>query len=135
MSGSHPDRIKAACLYVLDSESAQAGHVYAEAEELLPAVKKLLEEKATEVIPYEAISEAIIKLGEERKVIAEGQQLYLPSLFFSEKGIVTNIKRILNQTEFNEQFPESEFLLALGQLEERLSVQYAPSQKMLFKKR
>lgn len=129
MSGSHPDRIKAACLYVLDSESAQAGHVYAEAEELLPAVKKLLEEKATEVIPYEAISEAILKLGEERKVIAEGQQLYLPSLFFSEKGIVTNIKRILNQTEFNEQFPESEFLLALGQLEERLSVQYAPSQK------
>ncbi|WP_461611442.1 SF1B family DNA helicase RecD2 [Cytobacillus kochii] len=129
MSGSHPDRIKAACLYVLDSESAQAGHVYAEAEELLPAVKKLLEEKATEVIPYETISEAIIKLGEERKVIAEGQQLYLPSLFFSEKGIVTNIKRILNQTEFNEQFPESEFLLALGQLEERLSVQYAPSQK------
>ena len=29
----------------------------------------------------------------------------------------------------NEQFPESEFLLALGSLEERLGVQYAPTQK------
>lgn len=33
------------------------------------------------------------------------------------------------QTEYEEQFPESEFLLALGELEERLGVQYAPSQR------
>ena len=33
------------------------------------------------------------------------------------------------QTQYEEQFPESEFLLALGELEERLDVQYAPSQR------
>src|SRR5207249_1062704 len=31
--------------------------------------------------------------------------------------------------EYEDQFPESEFLLALGSLEERLGVQYAPTQK------
>ena len=40
-----------------------------------------------------------------------------------------NIKRMLAQTEYEDQFPESEFLLALGELEERLDVSYAPAQK------
>ena len=35
----------------------------------------------------------------------------------------------MNKQEYKEQFPESEFLLALGSLEERLNVQYAPTQK------
>ena len=42
---------------------------------------------------------------------------------------MTSIQKLLEQTEYNEQFPESEFLLALGSLEERLDVQYAPTQK------
>ncbi len=42
---------------------------------------------------------------------------------------MTNLQRVMEQTEYADQFPESEFLLALGKLEERLNVQYAPSQK------
>ena len=48
---------------------------------------------------------------------------------FAEKGLIINIKSVLEQTEYDDLFPESEFLLALGKLEERLKVQYAPSQK------
>ncbi|GLB58313.1 SF1B family DNA helicase RecD2 [Cytobacillus sp. NCCP-133] len=129
ITGSHPDRIKAACLYILEMEGMQAGHVYVEAKVLLQSVKKLLEENKQDPIEFKEISNELIKLEEEGKIMAEGQKIYLPSLYFSEKGLVTNIKRILNQTEFDEQFPESEFLLALGNLEERLGVQYAPTQK------
>lgn len=129
ISGSHPDRIKAACLYILEMESMQAGHVFVEAKVLLQSVKKLLEENKRDSIEYREISNELIKLEEEGKIKAEGQKLYLPSLYFSEKGLVTNIKRILKQTQYDEQFPESEFLLALGNLEERLRVQYAPTQK------
>ncbi|MCM3091353.1 MULTISPECIES: SF1B family DNA helicase RecD2 [unclassified Cytobacillus] len=129
ISGNHPDRIKAACLYILETESMQAGHVYIEAKPLLQSVKKLLEENKHDVIEYRDISNELIKLEEEGKIKAEGQKVYLPSLYFSEKGLVTNIKRILKQTQYDEQFPESEFLLALGNLEERLGVQYAPTQK------
>ncbi|AND41611.1 ATP-dependent RecD-like DNA helicase [Cytobacillus oceanisediminis] len=129
ISGNHPDRIKAACLYILEMESMQAGHVYTEAKPLLQSVKKLLEENKRDSIEYRDISNELIKLEEEGKIMAEGQKIYLPSLYFSEKGLVTNIKRILKQTQYDEQFPESEFLLALGNLEERLGVQYAPTQK------
>ncbi|NRG46845.1 ATP-dependent RecD-like DNA helicase [Bacillus sp. CRN 9] len=129
LSGSHPDRIRAACLYVLEQESMQAGHVYTEAKVLLEGVKNLLEENKNDPIMYDEISNEIIKLGEEGKIMADEQKLYMPSLYFSEKGIVSNIKRILKQTQYDEQFPESEFLMALGNLEERLGVQYASSQR------
>jgi exodeoxyribonuclease V alpha subunit len=129
ITGNHPDRIKAACLYTLEQECMQTGHVYVEAEELLHRVKGLLEENQRDQINYLDISSEIIKLTEESKIIGEEQKVYLPSLYFSEKGLVTNIKRILDQQQYNDQFPESEFLLALGKLEERLGVEYAPSQK------
>ncbi|WP_407675624.1 SF1B family DNA helicase RecD2 [Peribacillus glennii] len=129
ISGSHPDRIKAACLYTLETQSLQEGNVYLEADQLLESVKKLLEENKRDRIEFGEISDEIIKLGEEGKVIVEERRVYLPSLYFSEKGIVTNINRILAQTEYENQFPESEFLLALGELEERLGVDYAAAQK------
>ncbi|UQD52851.1 ATP-dependent RecD-like DNA helicase [Bacillus methanolicus] len=129
ITGNHPDRIRAACLYTLEKESLQAGHVFLNAEDLLESVKKLLEENQPEKIDYTDISNELLKLQEEGKIIGEEKRIYLPSLYFAEKGLVTNIKRILSQTEYENQFPESEFLLALGKLEERLGVQYAPTQK------
>ncbi len=129
ISGNHPDRIKAACLYILENECMQTGHVYIQAEGLLEKVKNLLEENKRDQIDYMDISNEVIKLEEEGKIIGEEKRVYLPSLFFAEKGLVTSISRILKQTEYKDQFPESEFLLALGDLEERLGVQYAPTQK------
>jgi len=129
ITGNHPDRIKAACLYTLENESMQTGHVYMYAEDLLEQVKSLLEDNKRDQIEYIDISNELIKLEEEGKIIGEEKRIYLPSLFFAEKGLVTSISRILKQTEYQEQFPESEFLLALGGLEDRLGVQYAPTQR------
>ncbi|WP_160721881.1 SF1B family DNA helicase RecD2 [Bacillus sp. USDA818B3_A] len=129
ITGSHPDRIKAACLYTLENDCMQTGHVYLHAEDLLEQVKTLLEDNKSDQIEYSEISNELIKLEEEGKIIGEEKRIYLPTLFFAEKGLVTNINRILKQTEYSNQFPESEFLLALGGLEERLGVQYAPSQR------
>ncbi|MBM7584787.1 exodeoxyribonuclease V alpha subunit [Bacillus pakistanensis] len=129
ITGSHPDRIKAACLYTLEQTSLQEGHVYSETEQLLLKVKALLENSQKETIAFTEISNEIIKLEEEGKIIGEETNVYLPSLFFSEKGIVSNIETILKQEQYEDQFPQSEFLLALGKLEDRLGVQYAPSQR------
>jgi exodeoxyribonuclease V alpha subunit len=125
----HPDRAKAGCLYTLMQECLQNGHVYLKAEQLLPKVKKLLEQSRPNEIPFHAISDSIIQLEEEGKIVVEEQRIFIPSLYFSEKGIVSNIERIMVQNRYAEQFPESEFLLALGKLEERLGIQYAPSQR------
>jgi exodeoxyribonuclease V alpha subunit len=129
ISGNHPDRIKAGCLYTLENESIQNGHVYILTQDLLEKVKQLLEENNRDQIEFMDISNEVIKLQEEGKLVVEEKRVYLPSLNFAEKGLVTHIKRILSQTEYEDQFPESEFLLALGSLEERLGVQYAPTQK------
>lgn len=129
LSGSHPDRIKAACLYTLENESMQTGHVYMHVEDLLEQVKSLLENNKSEEVPFADIANELVKLEEEGKLIGEEKRVYLPSLFFAEKGLVTSISQILQQTEYKDQFPESEFLLALGGLEERLGVQYAPTQR------
>ncbi|UTI41837.1 ATP-dependent RecD-like DNA helicase [Niallia sp. RD1] len=129
ITGNHPDRLKAGCLYILELSSNQEGHVYLQAEYLLEKVKVLLEENQKEEIEFSQIAEQIIQLEEEGKIIVEDKKIYLPSLFFSEKGLVRNIKRVMEQSEYKDQFPESEFLLALGNLEDRIGVQYAPSQR------
>ena len=129
LGGSHPDRIKAGCLYMLEQESMQNGHVFVEAEQLLHHVKQLLENSQPTEIPFTEISQALIHLAEESKVVGEDKRIYIPSLYYSEKGIVTSIRKTMEQTEYKDQFPESEFLLALGELEDRIGVQYAPSQK------
>lgn len=129
LGGNHPDRIKAGCLYMLEQESMQNGHVFVEAEQLLIHVKQLLENSQPTDIPYTEISQALVQLSEESKVVGEENRIYIPSLYYSEKGIVTSIQKTMEQTEYKNQFPESEFLLALGELENRIDVQYAPSQK------
>jgi exodeoxyribonuclease V alpha subunit len=129
MVGKHPERIKAACLYVIDQFSLQEGHVYLLGEQLYERVRGLLESSHYEMISQTDIIQQLEYLVEEGKLILEDERYYLPSLFFAEKGLVTNIKRLLEQDEYDDSFPESEFLLALGALEERLKVQYAPSQK------
>lgn len=129
ISGNHPDRLKAGCLYTLESECLQAGHVYMEASILLEKVQALLEANKQETINTSDIEHIFIQLEEESKLVIEETRVYLPSLFYSEKGLVTNMKRLLEQTEVSEQFPESEFLLALGKLEERIHVTYAATQK------
>jgi len=129
IGGNHPDRIKAGCLYMLETECHQEGHTYIEAKQLLQNVQQLLEENKRDTIEFQDISTGILSLEEEGKLVIEDQRIYSPSLYYSEKGIATNIKRILSQTEYSDAFPESEFLLALGELEERLQVEYAPAQK------
>ena len=80
-------------------------------------------------LSYKDITQELLKLETEGKIIVEEQRFYLPYLYYSEKGLVTSIQRFYNRLNMLKQFPESEFLLALGSLEERLSVHYAPSQK------
>lgn len=134
ISGTHPHRIQAGCRYTLEMESMQNGHVYVNKEELARDVKALLEEYQNVEIPLDSVETELLKLEEESKVVIEGDKVYLPSLYFSEKGIASNIERIMSQTEYEDQFPESEFLLALGELEERIGVEYAPSQKEAIQK-
>lgn len=129
ISGNHPDRIRAGILYILETDCVGEGHIFLPNDQLVQRVKVLLEENKRDQIARGDIETELICLSEEGNIVIEDEFIYLPSLYYSEKGLVTSIKRILKQTEYDQLFPESEFLLALGNLEERLKVQYASSQK------
>ena len=59
--GNHPDRIKAGCLYILEIECMQKGHVFVHAEYLLVQVQKLLEENKRDSIEFSDIIKRIIE--------------------------------------------------------------------------
>ncbi|MET1138646.1 ATP-dependent RecD-like DNA helicase, partial [Bacillus subtilis] len=80
------------------------------------------------------VADAIISLGEQKELFIEDERCYYPSLYYAEQSFAKRVQKIAGQTEYDDQFPESEFLLALGELEERMKVQYAPSQKEAIQK-
>ncbi|MGG3999562.1 SF1B family DNA helicase RecD2 [Anoxybacillus kestanbolensis] len=128
ISGNHPDRIRAGCLYVIEQHCMQEGHVYMTYEQLLTEVKQLLEAKRQELVDVACISREMVHLSEEGKLIVEEDRFYIPSLYFAEKGIVSNVKRLLEQKGMTT-FSEAEFLLALGEWEEEANIQYSQKQK------
>ncbi|MGK7377847.1 SF1B family DNA helicase RecD2 [Planococcus sp. 1R117A] len=128
ITGSHPDRIKASILHLLNQASLSEGHVYVDAKTLIPLVKEMLEINPRDEIPIELISKAMIELNEEGKVAGEKTRLYLPSLYYSELGIATKLETMLASQAKRERFPASEVRRALGEAEERLEVNYAETQ-------
>nr|WGE05336.1 ATP-dependent RecD-like DNA helicase [Bacillus subtilis] len=136
LSGNHPERVKAAILYTLETTCLSEGHTYIETEQLIIDTQSLLNQSAREgqrITEMDAAN-AIIALGENKDIVIEDGRCYFPSLFYAEQNVAKRVKHIASQTEYENQFPESEFLLALGELEERMNVQYAPSQKEAIQK-
>ncbi|KOO47010.1 SF1B family DNA helicase RecD2 [Priestia koreensis] len=129
MEGNHPDRIRAGILYVLEQECNQIGHVYLTFQQLQQQTIELLQKNHQDGITFDDVMDEMERLKDDKKLVLADDKAYIPPLYYAEKGVATAIKRVLEQTEYTDQFPESEFLLALGELEERLSVQYAPSQR------
>ncbi|MCM3086651.1 ATP-dependent RecD-like DNA helicase [Bhargavaea ginsengi] len=128
ITGDHKDRVKAAVLHLLNMAALSEGHVYVEAEALLPEAKRLLEASQPHKIGFEAISQAIVELGEESKIAVEQQRCYLPSLYFSEIGIASKVVSLLEDDSHSDAFPQSEIRKTLGGIEERLGVTYAKTQ-------
>lgn len=128
ITGNHPDRIKAAVLHTLTQAALSDGHVYLDAEQVLPQVKEILEQSQRVEIPYEAISKACIEMREESKICGEETRLYLPSLYFSEVGIASKILDLIKENKKRTHFSKDEIRKAIGEVEERYNVTYAPTQ-------
>ncbi|MGC4375860.1 ATP-dependent RecD-like DNA helicase [Fictibacillus sp. Mic-4] len=124
----HPDRIRAACLYILQEIGAEFGHVYLPMQTVIKEVQKLLG-SGKDTIEESTVFREIEGLREEKKIIIEEDRVYIPSLYYAEKGLANIIRSISAQDEYKDAFATSEFLKALGDLEERLSIEYGESQK------
>lgn len=128
ITGKHPDRVKAAIFHILNTAALSDGHVYLDAEHVLPLVKEMLEQSQRQEIPFEDISKACIELREEGKICGEETRLYLPSLYFSEVGIASKILTLVERNSKAEHFSKDEIRKAIGETEELLQVTYAETQ-------
>lgn len=97
-------------------------------EETIQAAGKLLSAPGATVGEGDIVRE-LDALEEDGKLVLEGEDVYLPELYYAEKGIVTGIQKLTEQAESSDEFSETEFLEALGKVEEKLSMQYAESQQ------
>lgn len=127
ITGNHPDRIRAGCLFFIQEFCLQEGHVFLYREQFVPQVISLLSTPQSQ-IHVEEVEEQLLMMAEDDLIVEEDGRVYMKTLFFAEKGIVTNIRRIISQ-EVEDEFPEAEFLKELGKLEEEQKLTYAASQK------
>ncbi|MFZ4451915.1 SF1B family DNA helicase RecD2 [Salibacterium aidingense] len=123
-----PERLKAGMLYILFEKTMQDGHVYIPAALLLEESKQLLSDQGFQ-ITEELLNEALLHLIEEDKMIEEEQRVYMPSLYFAEKGFVTKVKKMAAAGLAEVHYSEAEFLKALGETEEKFEIEYAEQQK------
>lgn len=131
ITGSHPDRIRAGALFCLTEKSLQEGHVFLYFEPYVASIKALLDGET--IVEEEAISREIVHLDEEGKLILDNERVYLPSLYFAEKGLAANVKHLLKRTEKLTSYREADIDEAIRNLETKLSIQYADLQKKAIK--
>lgn len=133
-----PERIRAACSYFLREQSEQNGHVFYPLDNFLIGVKEWVDregemDQQVSAIDEMMISQQVIEMGEEGKLFLEEDRVYLPSLFYAEKGFAKKVKQLASSSS-ELGTTQQEFFRALGELEERLGIEYAQTQKEAIEK-
>ncbi|WP_186576521.1 SF1B family DNA helicase RecD2 [Aquibacillus kalidii] len=128
---NHSSRIQAACIYTLQN-STQDGHVYLPLKQHLIAVDELIGGNLSQV-SFDDISREIMELNKQKKLIIVDSRVYLPSLYYSESGFCTQVKRIVDK-ENMEQVDDAELLKIVGSIEEEESLSYGKEQFNAIKK-
>lgn len=106
LTGSHPERLRAGLLYITNELSLQSGHLFLFRDELINEAKILLS-NAQEQITETDLTDAIEQMNEEGLLVTEEDRVYLKSLFYAEKGISANVRRISSQT-IKQEFTKAE---------------------------
>ncbi|WP_257346223.1 SF1B family DNA helicase RecD2 [Pseudalkalibacillus decolorationis] len=123
---SSSERIQAGLLFTLKEICMQHGHTYLPVEELIKETKSLLFHNTyDEEIDFYS---EIVGLHQGGNVYIDEEDAYLPSLFFSENGLIKSIGQRLKHNEY-EKIELSDFYTAIGGLEEQQEMEYADAQK------
>ncbi len=123
LSTSHPNRIGAGCIYVLQ-RSVQDGHVFLPMDKCINLVMELL---ATIDLSEVIITERLTELNRDKTIIIQDGHVYLPSLYYAEDGFSTHIKRILTKP-IEHQTPMAELMKIIGDIEESEVLSYGKEQ-------
>ncbi len=121
----HPSRIQAACIYTLQN-SIQDGHVYLPVKQLLIKMDELLLGEFNG-INFDKMVEELDKLNTEKRIILLSKKAYLPTLYYSEAGVCSHVKR-LYEKKTEAKTDEASLLKIVGEIEEAESLSYSKDQ-------
>ena len=127
-----PQRIRAAIVHELFQSCLNTGNTYMEAKQLLEVALMTLESSRPFEINPASIADEIIHLSEEGIIIQEGTKLYEKSLYFSEVGITTSIKRLLKRKK-EIIYPKKEINNQIKVIEKLFDISYGESQTQAIK--
>lgn len=123
LPASHPNRIGAGCIYVLQ-RSVLDGHVYLPMDVCLASVFDLL---APGKISEAIITEQLIALNKDKKVIIQDGNVYLPVLYYAEDGFSSHLQRVLKK-KVEHHTPLAELMKIIGAIEEEEILSYGKEQ-------
>ncbi len=124
ISETDPLRIESALIYVL-STHCEEGDTYLDTNELINKTFNLLQ------IDRQLIADTIINLSEREDLIADGSEIFLPTLFFAEKFIARTLYSKAAQPEL---FKVNEDVVDIERLEITTGIEYDDDQREAIKK-
>jgi exodeoxyribonuclease V alpha subunit len=119
-----PQRIRAGLIHVLNEAASSGGHVFLPREDLVAAGAEALG------LGLDLIEQEIASLAAEDLVLEEGGRIYLPHLYYAEKGTATRLYRLSQIARIE----AGDVTAEIDQIEKRLEVRFAPLQKDALKK-
>ncbi|WP_048600422.1 SF1B family DNA helicase RecD2 [Rubeoparvulum massiliense] len=127
MAPDAPERQRAAILYVLQEECQRNGHVFLLDVELLEKALELIQPEQ-EAVAITQITQMLGGLVADDKLIMDEERVYLPSLYFSERGVAQALSRISSQ-EATQTFTLDELYKSIGRVEEQHGITYSEKQR------
>lgn len=123
LSLTHPNRIGAGCIYVLE-KSIQDGHVYLPIDECTRLVTQLL---ATQSLTSDNVFTRLEELNVDQTIVVQGEKVYLPSLYYAEDGFSAHLKRLLEK-KIEEETTLAELMKIIGDIEDEEVLSYGKEQ-------
>ncbi|WP_047981410.1 SF1B family DNA helicase RecD2 [Ornithinibacillus contaminans] len=125
LSLSSPNRIGAACIYIMQKR-VQEGHVYIPLTNCLQEVGGLLSQPEL-ILSDEQITTNLEELNKQKKLILHNGNVYLPSLYYAEDGFASNIKRLISDP-VEENTTLADLMKIIGSIEEEEILSYGKKQ-------
>lgn len=123
-----PQRIEAAILATLDQQSFNSGDVYSDVNSVLQGTRQLLTAGLRIEISVEQVQQALLQLVKDQRVVADGERIYLASLYLAEWESATQLIQTAQQKNLIT-YSDERILTTIKQVEKMFKITYDELQK------
>lgn len=123
-----PVRIQAGILATLDQQSFNSGDIYSSVDPVLQGTRHLLMAGLNTDISLEQIQDNLLQLVADKKVVADGQRIYLASLYLAEWESATRLLQLAQQKTLI-RYSSDRISATIAQVEKMFKIKYDELQK------